>query len=296
MCPHCGIDSVIGDRPGYPNTTAFHEGDAFALVPRLVILLYCNAFKRSARCRPTISVRICPAIAHPATLREQQSTEAPTLCEAVWPGAAFHPDHGSQCTSKKFAQLCEELGATVDGAAGTSADNALAESFNAALKREVLQDKSRWTMLPPAAARCSAGWPATRISVAWRQPAAVRHSPAPVHIDPGSTCHLRETPQIYCGPACLVSGRMAQKRPGGWEVRCLPARYGVAEANIGSSGRRSGASAIGQCYDSTLCRSSVPRIPIAPYCAASQDRAVRRPASRSCTKKSHSALRLEEAW
>ena len=30
------------------------------------------------------------------------------------------------------------------GAVGTSADNALAESFNAALKREVLQDNSCW--------------------------------------------------------------------------------------------------------------------------------------------------------
>ena len=30
------------------------------------------------------------------------------------------------------------------GAVGTSADNALAESFNAALKREVLQDRSCW--------------------------------------------------------------------------------------------------------------------------------------------------------
>jgi len=36
------------------------------------------------------------------------------------------------------------------GAVGTSADNALAESFNAALKREVLQDRSSW----PDAAAC----------------------------------------------------------------------------------------------------------------------------------------------
>jgi len=48
-------------------------------------------------------------------------------------------------TSKDFANLCRDLGVTQSmGAVGTSADNALAESFNAALKREVLQDHSCW--------------------------------------------------------------------------------------------------------------------------------------------------------
>ena len=60
-------------------------------------------------------------------------------------GAVFHADHGSQYTSKDFAKLCADLGVTQSmGAVGTSADNALAESFNAALKREVLQDRSCW--------------------------------------------------------------------------------------------------------------------------------------------------------
>jgi transposase InsO family protein len=60
-------------------------------------------------------------------------------------GAIFHSDHGSQYTSKDVETLCRELGVTQSmGAVGTSADNALAESFNAALKREVLQDKSCW--------------------------------------------------------------------------------------------------------------------------------------------------------
>ncbi len=55
-------------------------------------------------------------------------------------GAVFHSDHGSVYTSKAFAALCSELGVTQSmGAVGSSADNALAESFNAALKREVLQ-------------------------------------------------------------------------------------------------------------------------------------------------------------
>ena len=60
-------------------------------------------------------------------------------------GAIFHTDHGSVYTSKDFANICRELGVTQSmGAVGTSADNALAESFNAALKREVLQDNTSW--------------------------------------------------------------------------------------------------------------------------------------------------------
>ncbi len=60
-------------------------------------------------------------------------------------GAVFHSDHGSQYTSTDFANLCRELGVTQSmGGVGTSADNALAESFNAALKREVLQDRGSW--------------------------------------------------------------------------------------------------------------------------------------------------------
>jgi transposase InsO family protein len=60
-------------------------------------------------------------------------------------GSIFHSDHGSQYTSMDFAKLCRDLGVTQSmGAVGTSADNALAESFNAALKREVLQDDNCW--------------------------------------------------------------------------------------------------------------------------------------------------------
>ena len=60
-------------------------------------------------------------------------------------GSIFHTDHGSQYTAMDFAKLCRDLGVTQSmGAVGTSADNALAESFNAALKREILQDDSCW--------------------------------------------------------------------------------------------------------------------------------------------------------
>jgi transposase InsO family protein len=54
-------------------------------------------------------------------------------------GAIFHNDHGSQYTSKDFAKLCTRLGVTQSmSAVGTSADNALAEAFNATFKRETL--------------------------------------------------------------------------------------------------------------------------------------------------------------
>ena len=60
-------------------------------------------------------------------------------------GAIFHSDHGSVYTSKDFATLCAELGVTQSmGAVGTSADNSLAEAFNATFKREVLQDENCW--------------------------------------------------------------------------------------------------------------------------------------------------------
>ena len=60
-------------------------------------------------------------------------------------GAVFHSDHGAQYTSREFAEDCAELGLRQSmGAVGTSADNALAESFNAALKRETLRGARRF--------------------------------------------------------------------------------------------------------------------------------------------------------
>ena len=60
-------------------------------------------------------------------------------------GAVFHTDHGSRYTSEDFAVLCTELGVIqLMGSVGTSADNSLAESFNAALEHEVLQDDTCW--------------------------------------------------------------------------------------------------------------------------------------------------------
>lgn len=60
-------------------------------------------------------------------------------------GAIVHHDHGAQYTSKAYADLCQRLGVTLSmGAVGSSADNALAESFNASLKRETLQGAHAW--------------------------------------------------------------------------------------------------------------------------------------------------------
>ncbi|WP_410755875.1 IS3 family transposase [Corynebacterium rhinophilum] len=57
-------------------------------------------------------------------------------------GAIFHSDHGSVYTSQTFRNYCSSLGVRQSmGAVGTSADNALAESFNTTLKREVLRDR-----------------------------------------------------------------------------------------------------------------------------------------------------------
>jgi transposase InsO family protein len=64
-------------------------------------------------------------------------------------GAIFHSDHGAQYTSKDFATLCRQLGVTQSmGAVGTSADNAMAEAFNATLKRELLAGAPVWPDAP----------------------------------------------------------------------------------------------------------------------------------------------------
>ena len=65
-----------------------------------------------------------------------------TVCVAVLMGLFSTDDHGSVYTSQAFRDHCTQLGVRQSmGAVGTSADNALAESFNATLKREVLRDR-----------------------------------------------------------------------------------------------------------------------------------------------------------
>jgi len=57
-------------------------------------------------------------------------------------GALFHSDHGAQYTSRAFAAACTTAGIRQSmSKVGSSADNALAESFNATFKRETLQGR-----------------------------------------------------------------------------------------------------------------------------------------------------------
>ncbi|WP_329529469.1 IS3 family transposase [Streptomyces sp. NBC_01462] len=54
-------------------------------------------------------------------------------------GAVMHTDHGAQYCSRAFADACRRAGVRHSmGAIGSSADNALAEPFNATCKREIL--------------------------------------------------------------------------------------------------------------------------------------------------------------
>ncbi len=60
-------------------------------------------------------------------------------------GSIMHTDHGAQYTSRTFAQACRSAGVRQSmSAVGSSADNALAESFNATFKRETLQGRKSW--------------------------------------------------------------------------------------------------------------------------------------------------------
>src|SRR3954452_20315535 len=80
-------------------------------------------------------------------------------------GAIFHGDHGAQYTSGAYAALCGRLGVTRSmGAVGSNADHALAESFNATLKRETLAGAAGWHSLAEPAGRYSPGSPATTLA------------------------------------------------------------------------------------------------------------------------------------
>lgn len=64
----------------------------------------------------------------------------PTVARCI-----VHSDRGSRQHLQKLRQaLRRPRGDPVDGRIGSSADNALAESFNATLKREILQDAATW--------------------------------------------------------------------------------------------------------------------------------------------------------
>lgn len=82
---------------------------------------------------------------HMRTELVEDALQAAAATRGSLKGSVFHSDHGSVYCSKAYAKLCTQLSVTQSmGAVGTSADNALAESFNATLKREVLQDQRTW--------------------------------------------------------------------------------------------------------------------------------------------------------
>ena len=82
---------------------------------------------------------------HMRTELVEDALKAAAATRGSLKGAVFHSDHGSVYCSKAYAKLCRKLGVTQSmGAVGSSADNALAESFNATMKREVLQDTACW--------------------------------------------------------------------------------------------------------------------------------------------------------
>ena len=57
-------------------------------------------------------------------------------------GVIFHSDHGCQYSADAFRVACAELGITQSmGTVGDSYDNAMAESFFASLKRELVDDE-----------------------------------------------------------------------------------------------------------------------------------------------------------
>ena len=83
---------------------------------------------------------------HMRTDLVEEALKAAWATRASLRGAIFHADHGAQYTSKDYAILCDQLGVTLSlGGVGSSADNALAESFNATLKRETLAGAATFT-------------------------------------------------------------------------------------------------------------------------------------------------------
>ncbi|WP_148649538.1 IS3 family transposase [Novosphingobium barchaimii] len=86
---------------------------------------------------------------HMRTELVEDALKAAAATRGSLEGTIFHSDHGSVYCSKDYAKLCKRLGVTQSmGAVGSSADNALAESFNATMKREVLQDAACWSDEP----------------------------------------------------------------------------------------------------------------------------------------------------
>ncbi len=107
-------------------------------------------------------------------------------------GAVMHTDHGAQYTSRTIADACRQAGVRQSmRAIGSSADNALAESFNATFKREALQGRKLWSSEREARLdafrwlnRYNRNWEMARLAMEGRPTGRtswtkIRHSPPP---------------------------------------------------------------------------------------------------------------------
>jgi len=105
------------------------------------------------------------------------------------PGVIFHTDRGSQYTSKDQRALADQLGVRLSfGRKGDCFDNAVAESFFATIKRELI-DRRPWPTLAalrPAVFNYIEGWYNTRrlhSSLGYLSPAEyerrIHHQPVP---------------------------------------------------------------------------------------------------------------------
>ncbi len=101
-------------------------------------------------------------------------------------GAIFHSDHGRQFTSSDYQATCRRHGVRQSmGRIGSSADNAMAESFNASLKRETLQGAKRW--LDEAQCRTEVFRWITRYNTRRRHSSLRNRSPLDFEVDHGAT-------------------------------------------------------------------------------------------------------------
>src|SRR6185437_602828 len=143
--PDTGASSIGGIPPACRNhrdptgADTPHATAASSLVSPAAICTQ-NARSRSRRTGGRPGDRITARPVNAAAQPGGRPIESTSISEVLRP-----PVEPGQYTSKDFAKLCTDLGVTQSmGGVGSSADNALGESFNAALKREVLQDRSCW--------------------------------------------------------------------------------------------------------------------------------------------------------
>jgi hypothetical protein len=133
-----------------------------------------------------------------------------------------------QYTSQAFAQLCTSLGVMQSmGAVGTSAVNALAESFNASLKRETLRGAPVW----PDHVTCR------RSAVGVQVGEPLQHPPSSLLLRSAGTHRLRTATRrcaavrrIIDHPVSTIrgQGRLSQKM----DCRGAPAYLGLSDQDL----------------------------------------------------------------